>query len=186
MAQIKIVTQTETCHHHHHRRKSNKTPKCANRVCHVHIVIGQCVFTFASLLVLCYGALSFITKLCLLVAWYDIHFTESSDSGWQRGGWVGGWWWWVHYKFHTWNIAIWSLTAHDKVWIYMVNWPVSELLYVHWVLVLVKSSQVKIFYSGKYAIISYNIGKTETNLGLFVPLWDEFTVDMWLPLHWPA
>ena len=50
----------------------------------------------------------------------------------------------------------------------------------------VKSSQVKIFYSGKYTIISYNIGKTETHLGLFVPLWDEFTVDMWLPLHWPA
>ena len=41
------------------------------------------------------------------------------------------------------------------------------------------SSQVKIFYSGKYTIISYNIGKTETHLGLFVPLWDEFTVDMW-------
>ena len=31
-------------------------------------------------------------------------------------------------------------------------------------------SQVKIFYSGKYTLISYNIGKTETHLGLFVPL----------------
>ena len=50
----------------------------------------------------------------------------------------------------------------------------------------VKSSQVKTFYSGKYTIISYNIGKTEAHLGLFVPLWDEFAVDMWLPLHWPA
>ena len=49
-----------------------------------------------------------------------------------------------------------------------------------------KSSQVKIFYSGKYTVISYSIEKTETHLGVFVPLWDEFTVDMWLPLHWPA
>ena len=36
----------------------------------------------------------------------------------------------------------------------------------------------KIFYSGKYTIISYNIGKTETHLGLCVPLCDAFTYDV--------